>query len=205
MTSTNLDLDVAINTDLSTLGKDEVLDVAEALHRAAKQRRALSDLSSSSSENEWIRADTDSPFDESPYGNHDGIVLAFYRPRNRVILKKRSDFKDHQPVIYFRLPRRFVSRIHVFKQNCAITGGRTRRFWVSIDRRPPRGFVPFSTISLSKLGWRVRAKICLGRIEWLYIPLELEVDANTTDEDIPEFLADDSSICASSLEDRNHE
>ena len=93
MTSTNLDLDVAINTDLSTLGKDEVLDVAEALQRAAKQRRALSNLYSSSSENEWIRADTDSPFNESPYGDHDGIVLAFYRPRNRVILKKRSDFK----------------------------------------------------------------------------------------------------------------
>ena len=171
--------------------------MVKTLHRSNKRTQTFESDSScsscgrsanqSSSEPVWIRAELDDPYDHDSGENF--TVLAFDQKMRGIGVRDRHEFKsmnlvirelyivltssrssDSQYVVYSRLPSRLRSNIYVFRENSAISKGRsTRRFRVSTRNETPNGYIGYCEIPLKRLGMKSRLMIWLGRVEWLFI------------------------------------
>lgn len=144
---------------------------------------SFSSLESFETGPQWIRAELDCPGDTTWYlffgqrrSKYHRVVV--YDPsRSCLESKRRSDMKDSPGGIYSRFPSRLSGIVHVFVE-CATTAA-PRKFRISSNKETPFGFSPYCTIHLTRLSWRTRVKIWIGRIKWLYILRDPDSRANS--------------------------
>jgi hypothetical protein len=187
----------AIDADAESMSREDLVNVVRSFQMVYREQRrsqtfdSIISSSSSDSECDYIRAESDDPYHAKVLA-YDQSTSKFAISRGKEIKAGRGtscprpayrrcakrlhgtgeyqNSKARSHIVYGKLPHLVYSRIYVFnliggfQPTCPLAP-----FQFQSHKAAPDGYILFCEIPLASLGFKPRIAICLRKIKWLYI------------------------------------